>query len=315
MLSLCTATSWVCAATIPSIQSLLTSHDYAFVPATEMQELLSTEFGGVHDEDMTTLATMWDQATPQIDEQGMAVYPYKGTFVSYYRLKAGHVHRSSSHDWPKTHILNTTASHVVEHIDPTTADDSVSHFRLHRQWPPAMDNNSVVLAMQRLMFRLAQDPSLQLDKSHQHLGEETPLISSPFEAMMTAYRVTKCQVGVCRDGDPGPEGIHQDAAELTAVVLFGRRNVAALSGGNRVWSLEQPFGKPSEADTTSGRLLASLVMRERFDTLLVRDRRVKHEALPIVSADATGDAVRDVWTFEVRLPRDAPPDGTSCTES
>jgi hypothetical protein len=45
------------------------------------------------------------------------------------------------------------------------------------------------------------------------------------------------------------------------------------------------------------------VLEERFDTLFVLDREVKHEALPILARDATRDARRDVLTFEIRRPR------------
>jgi hypothetical protein len=57
--------------------------------------------------------------------------------------------------------------------------------------------------------------------------------------MQVAFRVTKTSD---RHGEPGPEGIHQDACQLTAIVLMDRKNVAEASGGNRVWSLDQPAG-------------------------------------------------------------------------
>ena len=38
-----------------------------------------------------------------------------------------------------------------------------------------------------------------------------------------------------------------------------------------------------------------------LDTLIVLDRKVKHEGLPIQVANASaGDAIRDVLTFEIR---------------
>lgn len=119
-----------------------------------------------------------------------------------------------------------------------------------------------------------------------------------------------CDVSICR-----PEGIHQDSAELTAVVLMNRENVASDSGENRVWTLEQPYGKPSAADiapaaaalvggTHAKTLLKTVTLMERFDTLLILDREVKHEACAIQPADQEGGrpAVRDVITFEVRRP-------------
>ena len=73
------------------------------------------------------------------------------------------------------------------------------------------------------------------------------------------------------DGDPGPEGVHQDNCELTAVVLMDRRNVAS-GGGNRVWTLDQGFGKPDATDAATPRLLTSLTLLEPLDTLFVLDR-------------------------------------------
>jgi hypothetical protein len=76
-------------------------------------------------------------------------------------------------------------------------------------------------------------------------------------------------------------------------------------------------GKPTAADIASPRMLHEVVLRERFDTLLVLDRKVKHEALPIqvahaegqaggvASADPRAVAVRDVLTFEVRTAADS----------
>ena len=88
------------------------------------------------------------------------------------------------------------------------------------------------------------------------------------------------------------------------IIMMQRCNVAEESGGNRVWSLEQSCGKPRSGDLASRRLIASHVLRERFDALLVLDREVKHEACPVaVADDAAGPAIRDVLTIEVRRPR------------
>ena len=132
---------------------------------------------------------------------------------------------------------------------------------------------------------------------------------------MTAYRVSRSlQPGPFHHGEPGPEGVHQDAATLTVIVLLNRRGLSDASGGNRVWSLQQPSGKPTAEDIASGRLLWSGTLRRPFDALFVLDREAKHEALPIEPrprgararmleewAHGVPDlAVRDVLTFEVR---------------
>merc|ERR1712176_1425333 len=90
---------------------------------------------------------------------------------------------------------------------------------------------------------------------------------SPFELMMSGYRVFRKhdENSTLRHGEPGPEGIHQDDAELTVIVLLRRDNVAEGSGGNRIWRLEQPCGKPSAEDLSSGLLLANPMLSEPFD--------------------------------------------------
>ena len=186
----------------------------------------------------------------------------------------------------------------------------MSNFRVHRAWPAAADADATPAALRRVVFDvllrggggvpspLADSAGLQA----QRIDDDNSALDSnarydDYEAMQTAYRVTN---SATEDGDPGPEGVHQDAAHLTAVVLVGRDNVRG--GLNRVWSLDQPCGKPSVADLTSNRLLAEVTLEMPFDTLLVRDREVKHEATAIAPADVRRPAVRDVLTFEVRPP-------------
>ena len=118
---------------------------------------------------------------------------------------------------------------------------------------------------------------------------------------MSGFRVRR-STALDLDGDPSPEGVHQDSAVLTAIVLMRRSNVQSDSGGNRVWSLSQPSGKPEPGDAERpGRLLANVLLEQPLDTLIVLDRKVKHEGLPIQVANASaGDAIRDVLTFEIR---------------
>ena len=83
-----------------------------------------------------------------------------------------------------------------------------------------------------------------------------------------------------------------------------------------MWSLAQPAGKPDDRDlANSSQLLASPMLLQQFDTLLVMDRLVKHEAAPIAAADESMEATRDVWTFEVRpLRREAEPISSASAE-
>lgn len=208
----------------------------------------------------------WDETIAQTDPHGRAVYPHKRSLVSYY-----------NHSGARTSGVETS----VETIDPTTVGDS-SYQRIHKAWPLSADENPLLLGLRRLIFEV-------LEGAGGDPGRST--------AMQTAYRVSYSEIGA-EDGDPGPEGVHQDIAELTAVVLIGRDNVCG--GVNRVWSLEQPCGKPSAADLLSDRLLTEVTMETPLDCLLVLDRKVKHEVSSIGAIDPNMQATRDVLTFEVR---------------
>lgn len=279
-----------CPTSIASLQATLARESFAFADAPAMMNLLSS----FHRPDalrsaIAPLHRLFDQAVPQRDEHDAEVYPHKGTLVSYYEIDTrvpdlARVRRMGAHD------LRDSA-HVIEHIDPTT-NHSASFYRVHRSWPVAADANPIVGALLGLLHRILAD------RGGPTLGQSYAL----HEAMMSGFRVTRS--GDDLDGDPSPEGVHQDSATLTAIVLIGRRNVARATGGNRVWSLAQRSGKPEPEDELedAGRLLANLMLREPLDSLLVLDRKVKHEGLRIAAAnESLGAAVRDVLTFEVRV--------------
>lgn len=254
---------------------------------------------------------------------------------------------------------------VVEHVDPTTVggqleghlepgtveeEGRVGHFRLHKSWPTMVDVNATMLALQAVIFELVARPAdIGLDAPdivdigvasdgarHPSAGHEGPATreGGGWVSMQSAFRVTRREDGA--GGDPGSEGVHQDSAALTAIVMMDRVNVAPGTGGNRVWTLEQPCGKPTPEDLASPRLLAEGTLEVRFDTLFVLDRKVKHEALPfhpatttitpsyapalksahagdttdpkaagacgVVASEVAAVAWRDVLTFEVRRP-------------
>lgn len=288
---------------IAQIQQALVRDNWVFVSGAQLWRLLN-QFSCCSAEDIESLHALWDHSLPQCDERGRVVYPYKGTLVSYYQMQAaespadtgGSIRRSSSHNWRD--------GRAIEHIDPTTVG-AASHFRAHKQWPDTADNHLLLKALQTLIFKILTDES-ELDW-HADTDRSEP---AAFETMMSAFRVNKTVAdgtNKLQNAEPGPEGVHQDSADLTAIVLMDRTNVAAASAGNRLWSLEQPAGKPMPEDLQpeSGRLIASPMLLHRFDTLLVLDRKVKHEALPIQIAGGLPFARRDVLTFEARRPNQA----------
>ena len=323
---------------LADLREELRERSFAHVPAATLEKLLQrcaeVQCGVAHSDDLrrdsaavSQFFEHWAAGVPQrAMNDGSAVYPFKNTLITHYYLGGKcppgstnllAVRRSTMHDYMGPPVCQDAPDNTtIERVDNTTATDSDqaplayhSLSRLHKSWPAEADLSVVMRAFQLLLGNV-------LDEfSPEELGVE-PLASpaeQPWEVMQTAFRVTK---SAQQHGEPGPEGIHQDACVLTVVVMMNRENVSNDSGGNRIWSLEQACGKPTADDLASvhcakgnpsGRLLWSGVLRERFDAVFLLDRRVKHEALPIRVADEQrGDAVRDVLTFEVRRHARAP---------
>ena len=283
------ATTVNASAALAELNEQIRGTRFAIVDAARLWSLL--ELFGALESDLDPAAAFWSEAVPQKDERGNLVYPHKGTLTTYYENDDVDALGEGFTSAPRSRSEDATRyeGHVVEHIDSTTVNgDDASYYRIHKEWPAAADANSVLVAIQGLVFGLMAQSS-----------------GGTWQAMFSGFRVTRSATEL---GEPGPEGVHQDAAELTVVVLMGRQNVAHASGANRVWSLEQPFGKP-DSDSLAhaeeeGRLLANHTLRERLEAIFLLDRHVKHEACPIWQADdAAGPAIRDVLTIEVRRPR------------
>ena len=292
---------------IKSIQSQIANHNFAFVPAKCMRSLLF-DYTNFSEQDENEFRRFWDVAVPQKDDNEQVVYPFKGTLVSFYSMDMGKDFKTSYHRISDYNLPNDPEGRSFEYIDPTTSGKE-SKFRSHRQWPTEADTNPVFLGLQRVIYDIISKPSLV--KWEPICG--TDPTTSVYENMTTAFRVTKCfnslndKMSFYKRADPGPEGIHQDVCELTVVVLVNRENVEEGSAGNRVWSLDQSCGKPSEEDIKSNKVLKELILKNTFDTLFLLDKEVKHEVLPILysggeskSSNGEDKAVRDVLTFNAR---------------
>lgn len=327
--------------TLPELRRSLRDHKFAFLSAQALSQLLPDELD-LH-ANWDQFHGFWDRTEPQRSlGDGSEVYPYKGTLVSYYYLETStsagdevgaHDTDSVDGDSPVVHVSRSATGlkeagiageeglWVVENVDPTTnttAELSADTLgRRHRAWPHDSDDNPLVYALQKLLGKLLSQPiEMGLKEAE---PKEQAKSECNWEAMQTAFRVTKSPN---RHGEPGPEGVHQDDCALTVVVLVGRENVAPGSGGNRVWSLEQPCGKAvpeepeelnkvdavensrkSQAKQRDEQLLWEGMLERPLDAVFLLDREVKHEALPIEVLDIAvngGVARRDVLTFEVR---------------
>ena len=196
----------------------LARDNYVLVPAEELWPLLSSL--GARDDDIGVASGYWEEAVPQQDEHGNEVYPHKRTLTTYYDLSTRHgefkVGRSTSED--STRI----AGHVIEHIDPTTINGGAngglaSYYRVHKAWPREADENSVIRAIQALVYGIMNSDPLRQRFAVESSRASSPSPSSPpvseWEAMFSAFRVRRSATEL---GDPGPEGVHQVRAGGTA---------------------------------------------------------------------------------------------------
>ena len=126
-------------------------------------------------------------------------------------------------------------------------------------------------------------------------------------------------VDVDHKAEPTPEGIHQDATEISSVTLIGRDNVERDYGGeSRIWTLDQPtgnyksqsFGEIDIDDDSNSNLngfswdkcLFNKALDSPWETILFNDRKVKHEAREFFSQDKNEPSYRDVIVNFVRKP-------------
>ena len=234
----------------------------------------------------------WDFCEPQRSlENDTQLYPYKGTLVSYYNIETGASKRSAAHNHPDY------PNWVIEHVDATTSTTGQAAptlGRRHRQFPSNVDTNPIVRAMHCFLGALLS--TLEASGEIEASGENNT--TDVWEALQCAFRVTKTDT---INGQPGPEGVHQDDCILTVVILLGRTNIQRTTGSNRIWSLEQKAGTPTEQDINDAtKLLKTNTLLDIGDAVFLLDRKVKHEACPIEVLQGASEGVRDVLTFEVR---------------
>jgi len=102
---------------------------------------------------------------------------------------------------------------------------------------------------------------------------------------------------------PTPEGVHQDGAWAVMIQYIHSGNMGHRSGESRIYSLDQPSGQMTGEQSVRARRETRLVERNLttpFETLLINDRKVKHDNKPIIPADKTQYAFRDVHVIWAR---------------
>jgi hypothetical protein len=123
-----------------------------------------------------------------------------------------------------------------------------------------------------------------------------------------------------KEAEPTPEGIHQDATEISSVTLIRCENVAKDRGcESRIWNLDQPtgnynstlFGKFDDEEDSYllvpdgfswDNCLFNKVLESPWETIIFKDRMVKHEVREFFPHDASKASYRDVIVNFVRKP-------------
>jgi hypothetical protein len=81
------------------------------------------------------------------------------------------------------------------------------------------------------------------------------------------------------DGEPTPEGIHQDGTDFLTLHLVRRRNIAG--GESTIYDLDR-------------RPIKSVTMRDALDSFVMEDARVMHGVTRVRPADGSGVGTRDL---------------------
>lgn len=106
--------------------------------------------------------------------------------------------------------------------------------------------------------------------------------SRPYQVGIHMIRV---EADVERAAPPAPEGRHQDGHLFVAMHLIKRD---ACAGGTSL------IFRPADQDP-----LAEITLTDRFDTLVINDRRVEHDVTPIRATAAHG--IRDMLLLDFDL--------------
>jgi hypothetical protein len=171
-------------------------------------------------------------------------------------------------------------------------------------------------------IRRLQPQALQLDESNNaylkdlprefgpppHQPEKDPIDMSILETIhgiikargpqQESYLLSYEQIRITTDaemsGFPTREGVHQDGAEYVFIMYVDGKNLTSNSGESRVYDLDQPHGQIVDESAAASHRLFQHSMRMPFEFLMLDDRRVKHDNLPVVQLDASLPATRDV---------------------
>jgi len=180
------------------------------------------------------------------------------------------------------------------HVTTSTDGTATQHYtRYYPALPDKWNSDMLLRAIHRLFVEVVAKPR-QLE-----MGIQAPAAGVMYQF---CYRteMSRGSDGEVLGGDPGPEGVHVDGGTAAMILVARRENIKPQTGGTRIWSNEQPTGKPMEEDVDSDKLLHTWQPAQEFDALFFLDERVLHEALQGDLLDSASVGNRDMLILDVR---------------
>jgi len=102
-------------------------------------------------------------------------------------------------------------------------------------------------------------------------------------------------------GEPALEGVHSDGVDHTMTTLIGHQNMSAESAKTLVVDAAEEAGKRWH-EVLPQYNMGEVQHWNFLDTLLFADKERKHTVTPVVAADSSRDATRDMAIFFTRKP-------------
>jgi len=248
---------------------------FARIDGFVMEDLL-TEFGATQ-EDMKVFPSFWDKDKLGDDP----TYDFRKTTQTRWNHTEGfkNIDRLCRAPFKQNYGENATL-HDLERNFPEA--------------PSEFLDSTVTKAFQRIMrvFLKNQSSKSGRDQTKGGLG---------YISGCHAFRIQTSNTGAVES--PTPEGIHQDGAFIVMITYINSQNLGRHACQSRVYSMEQPAGPLDEAGEEEARAKTRLQecnLRTPFETLVLNDREVKHDNLPIKRDDENKDAFRDVLVIWAR---------------
>lgn len=276
------------------LRKTLRENSYVAVDSETMMEWLNTDVlkshGTTLDKVQPDFGQLWAEAPTQRSEGSSVIYKHKKVFHSSYSLPDGLGDNTPIQQ--TSGILcdgdGTLRQKYIAHDTTSTQGKATEHYtRFYPALPEKWRGHPVMAALHRLFAEIAAQPS------QNEMDIRPPTGCNLFQF---CYRT----VQTAEAGDPGPEGTHVDGATVAMLVVMRRDNLKPQTGGTRIWSSEQPTGKPTQEDLESEKLLYTWKPGQKFDTLFFLDENVKHEALQGELIDPSSEGLRDMFIMDCR---------------